>query len=271
MRTAGIRRAVVPLALAAGLLAPCAASAVASTAADSVSISATDKAGSYWGYTLVFSGATQGYETATISGKITGAIPGDVAVLLAMPFGAKSYQPTGMHLTLAPQATGDASYSFAVKPPLATRYKVEVLTGTTIDATSSARTVYVATGGFSKPIKVRCSRGHCTMTWKLGTRVPASAYRTEAAKKWFFYFALSRHTPTYMYLKKGATVSAPRKINAGTFVQTLTYHFSSRSPNPARSIQYEACTKDSEAKDGLGLPRHTGCGGRRLYGPVYAG
>jgi hypothetical protein len=271
MRIAGIRRAVAPLALAAGLLAPCAASAVASPAADSISISATDKAGSYWGYTLVFYKATQGYETATISGKITGAMPGDVAVLLARPFGAKSYQQTGLHVTLAPQGTSAVAYSFAVQPSLATRYEVEVLTGTTIDVTSSARTVYVATGGFSKPIKVRCSHSRCTMTWKLGTQMPASAYRTEAAKKWFFYFDLSRRIPTYLYLKKSATVSAPRKINAGTFVQTLTYHFSSRLPNPARSIQVEACTKDSEAKDGLGLPRHTGCGARRLYGPVYAG
>lgn len=271
MRIAAIRRAVVPLALAAGLLAPCAASAVASPAADSVSISATDKAGSYWGYTLVFFKATQGYETATISGKITGAISGDVAVLLARPFGAKSYRQTGMRVTLAPQGTGRVAYSFAVKPSLATSYEVDVLTGTTVDATSSARTVYVATGGFSRPIRVRCSRGRCTMTWKLGTQMPASAYRTEAAKKWFFYFALSRRIPTSLYLKKSATVSAPRKINGGTFVQTLTYHFTSRLRNPARWIQVEACTKDSEGKDGLGLPRRTGCGARRIYGPVYAG
>jgi hypothetical protein len=245
--------------------------AMASPTAYSITISTADKLGPYYGYTLVFYRATGGYQTATVSGKVTGAVAGDVAELLAKPFHATSYVPTGMSITLSPQGSAPVSYTFKVNPSLATSYEVQVLTSGTVDVTSSARTVYVATGGYSKSFRIRCSSGHCTGIWKIVTQIPASAYKTEAAKKNYFYFALARHTPRYLYLYKNVTVSKPHKISSGSYEQTFTFHFNSRLKNPTREVSAEICTKDAEAKDGMGLPRPTGCGGKRILNGVYAG
>ena len=95
------------------------------------------------GYPLVYYRVTYRQEsTATISGDFTGAADGDVVTLLAEPFGANAFAPTGTPITLSsPVAT--TPYSFAVQPSVATKYEVQVSTSGTIDVTSTAVTVYV--------------------------------------------------------------------------------------------------------------------------------
>jgi hypothetical protein len=236
----------------------------ASPATYKVSITASDKLGPFYGYTLVFY-KTAKYDTASIRGKVTGASAGDVAALLAEPFGAKSFAPTGAQVKLA---GGTAPYSFTVKPVLATRYKVQVLTGSHVDVTSVARTVYVAPGGYSTSGRTRCSHGRCTTSWKSYTLVPASAYKTESSKRLYFYFALARHRPTYLYRFRDASASRARKISAGDFEITVAFHYTSRLKNPAPDVYAEYCTLDTERKDGLGLPRPTGCGSKKV--PTYS-
>lgn len=279
MRTARMRRALVPVALAGLVLVPGsvlaagALPALASPAAYSISISAADKLGPYYGYTLVFYKATQGFETATISGQVTGAAPGDVAELLAEPFGATQYSSTGMQVTLAPTGTTPVAYSFDAKPSLATSYEVEVLTGTQVDVTSQTRTVYVGVGGFSRDERTHCSAGKCTTSWKAYSLVPASAFQTEFAKRHFyFYFALAKHEPTYLYRdNRHASATNPRKINGGEFVSTLFFHYATRLLHPQPEVWSEFCLKDTESVDGMGLPRPTGCGARRVFTYVYIG
>ncbi len=261
-------RVIAPAAVAGGLVAAGMIPAqAASPATYKVSITASDKLGPFYGYTLVFY-KTAKYDTATIRGKVTGASAGDVAALLAEPFGAKSFVPTGARVKLA---GGTAPYSFTVKPVLATRYKVQVLTGSHVDVTSVARTVYVASGGYSNSVRTRCSGGRCTTSWKSYTLVPASAYKTESGKRWYFYFALARHRPKYLYRYKDATASPARKINAGEFETTFKFHYMTRLRNPQPDVWAQACTKDTERKDGLGLPRPTGCGSKKIFTFVYVG
>ncbi len=261
-------RTVAAVAVAWMLIAGGAIPAQAAREAYSVSISTSDRLGPYYGYTLVVYKAGK-YATATISGTVTGAVSGDVAALLAEPFGAKSFAPTGKQVTLT--TTGTVPYSFTDTPALATQYEVQVSTSGQVDATSAASTVYVTTGGYSNDEKTHCSHGHCTTSWKSYTLVPASAYKTEAAKRWYLYFAFGRYAPEYVYRYKDASASKARKINAGKFETTFTFHYRSHLKNPARDVYAEACVKDTESKDGMGLPRPTGCGDKKILWDVYVG
>jgi hypothetical protein len=235
----------------------------------SVTIKTSDKLGQYYGYTLVFYKAAGGYAKATISGNVTGAVSGDVAVLLAEPFGATSFAPTGQQVTLG--TTGTTPYSFTDKPALATKYEVQVSTGSQVDSTSPAATVYVSAGGYSNHARTHCSGGRCTTSWRGYTEVPSSAYKTESGKRWYLYFALGRHAPKYVYLYKDATVSRARKISAGKFEQTFTFHYRTDIKNPSRDVYPEGCVKDTEKIDGIGLPRRTGCGSKKILLYVYVG
>jgi hypothetical protein len=262
-------RTIALVAVAAGLIAAGAVPAQAARAAYGVSIRTTDKLGSYYGYTLVFYKTRGGYETATISGTVTGAVSGDVAALLAEPFGAKSFTPTGKQVTLA--TTGTAPYSFSDTPALATKYEVQVSTSGQVDATSSAAIVYVSAGGYSGHARTHCSRGHCTTSWKSYTLLPASAYRTESAKRWYLYFAVGRSAPEYVYRYKDASASKAHKINAGEFETTFTFRYRSRLKNPAPDLYATGCVKDTAKIDGMGLPRPTGCGNKKILWDVYVG
>jgi len=271
LRRLGVLRMLGPVALASGFLAAGMVPASASPATYSISMKAADKLGPYYGYTLVFYKATDGYATAKISGTVTGATSGDVAELWAKPFGATSFTSTGMQVTLTPDSTTSATYSFKVRPSLATAYQIQVLTGATVDVTSRNRTVYVATGGFGKDFRTHCSGDRCTTEWKFFELVPASAYRTESVKRMYFYKAVAAHRPRYLYLTKHASASRPRKINAGEFEQTIVFHYVSHWPRPARHLWAQGCAKDTEKIDGMGLPRPTGCGARRIFTYVYVG
>jgi hypothetical protein len=262
-------RTLASLALAGGLLAAGVSTADASPGAYSATITASSK-GAVYGYTLVYY-STAKYDAATVSGKVTGAVSGDVASLLAKPFRAKAFTPTGMQVTLNPNGSAPVPYSFTVKPALATSYEVQVLTGSSVDVTSTARTVYVASGGSGSDFRNLCSRGHCTYSGKTYSRVPSSAYKTEVSKHWYFYLKLARSEPKYLNLHTQASASKPRKISAGEWVQTMTIHYFSRLRNPLPELWAEWCVKDTERRDGIGLPRPTGCGATRILPFTYVG
>jgi hypothetical protein len=59
-----------------------------------------------------------GHDRGTVSGAVTGNQAGDVVSLVAEPFRATAFKPTGQQVTLTTAGTG--SYSFAVQPALAT-------------------------------------------------------------------------------------------------------------------------------------------------------
>ena len=222
------------------------------------------------GYALViYKDRLDHLNTATISGDITGAANNDVAALPAEPFGAKSFARTGASVTL--NGMTPEPYSFTVTPSLATRYEVQVSTGSTLDATSAAATVYATEGSAGGSIATHCSRGRCRTTWKVYLVVSTTrAFRTESAERWFLYFALDPYLPSprgfpkYLLLYRNASASRARRINALEYETTFTFIFRTRIQNPGRHIIPAACTRDTESVDGYGLPGHHGCGNRKI-------
>jgi len=220
------------------------------------------------GYALVYYRVTYRQQnTAIISGDVTGAADGDVVTLLAEPFGAKAFAPTGTPITLSsPAAT--TPYSFAVQPSVATKYEVQVSTSGTVDVTSSVATVYVGYSVAYGKNHTKCTRTTCTF-WYLGyTFVPASAYNTEAPKHLYLYLSVGYpRLPKYYTLSKNAKATKAKKINSGEYVQTLTFHIKLRHGGYATWSTFW-CTKDTETGDGLGLPGHHGCGDKTISDKV---
>lgn len=254
---------------ACGLTAATAAAAgpavAARQAGPTVSISVSSNAGKITGDVFVAFQAGK-YSTATISGTVSGATAGEVAALYAQPFKGKAAPVPGETVAL----TGAASqtYRFTNKPSIATSYTVEVLpssTSTTPVAGSAAKTVYVVTNQSTKGGSV-CSRPVCHESFRVTTRLPASAYTKEAGKKWYFYLgvkfsATGRPLPKFMYLTK-ATITKARKVSATAFERTITFSF--RIGNNGYHFLFAFCSKDTESTDGVNLPGHHGCGVKRI-------
>ncbi len=205
------------------------------------------------------------WSAATVSGSVSGATAGDVATLFAEQFGAKSFTSTGHAVTLA--STGTDKYSFTVTPSLETHYEVKVTTGSTLDATSNVQTVYVSLAVDPTSVKTKCSGGHCKITGLFKDLVPPSAYNTESAKHWYFYFDLDTSLPKfpkYLSRDRSASASKARKVNSGEFEVNITVPFSSHLANAARYTIFTWCTKDDVTKDGIGLPGSHGCGASKV-------
>jgi hypothetical protein len=272
-----IWRLAAPVAVAGGLIAAgVAPAAQASPAAYGVTISATSPHypgavhGKVVGYALVvYKTPTKNLNTAVISGNVTGASSGDTATLFAEPFGAKTFTATGTRVSL----TGAASqaYAFNVQPSLATHYKVEVMTGTTVDAQSAVETVYVSAAGAENHLTEKCRGLSCTFTYRLYVGLPSSAYRTEVGKHIYLYQALFfGKNPTAYSLVPSATAAKAKKVNAGEFYSLITFHVKFR--NHSQKWAPASCTKDTESRDGLGLPGKHGCGAKRFSAKtVYLG
>lgn len=262
--------------MAGGLIAAGAVPASAGPAAVGVTAAATSPNypgavhGKVFGYALVvYKDSTSNLNTATISGTIKGASAADEARLLAEPFGAKSFKLTGQVLPL-PSGSSDR-YEFPVKPSVATRYEVRVSDGSTALATSAPATVYVTEGSGPSSIGTHCSAGRCTTTWKVYVLVATTkAATTEAAKKWYLYFAIDSHLPSTkdfpksLPLDKNASAAKARKIKALEYEVTLTFRFRTTIKNPSSKIIPAGCTKDTESTDGYGLPGHHGCGAGKI-------
>jgi len=258
--------------MAGGLVAAAAVvpAEAASTASYSITISAKNP--SYPNVThdtIVFYG-NKTLQNAVISGTVSGATSGDVVTLLAKPFKAKTFAPTGKPVTLTSSTEG---YSFSVRPTLATAYEAQVTTGSTVDATSAVKFVYV--GLLQNVVKngyrYKCNKSftECSLIVTTRTIVPASAYRSESTKRWYLYLALNRShrvpskkAPKYLLLDRTARASKPVRINATDFQIVFTFPFAIDHENVQPFPNF--CTKDSEAKDGIGLPGHHGCGNSKI-------
>jgi hypothetical protein len=206
--------------------------------------------------------------SATISGTVTGGSSGEVLRLYAKQF----------PFTQAPKVVGKITtsgptqpYSFTVAPGLATRYQAKLFaTSTSHVSLAASPTVAVfvhaafhARGGSS--CNAPGQRPVCHQTWHLHIFVPPSTLRTEMPKRWFIYFGinLSRtgEPPLPKILKLGAgnpRVSRPVKINAHEYAVTIKLSF--RIGNDGYHYAFNPCQRDTEAKDGLNLPGHHGCG-----------
>jgi hypothetical protein len=257
-------RWIAPVAAAASLAAGIALPAhAAGQSGYKIAVSAAGAApgsvkGKVYGYALVLYHVAR-QDTGTISGTISGAATGDTVTLLAKPFGDRAFSATGQTATLA---GGTDSFRFSVRPTLATGYEAQVSTGATVDATSAAATVYVSYSGREIRSRRRCTATACVYSYTFHSFLPPSAYRTETRKHLYMYLAQWKgHRAKWFYLSREARASKPKRIGAGTYAQTVTWHISLKA---GPFWWTDACTKDTEARDGVGLPGHHGCGNRRV-------
>jgi hypothetical protein len=214
------------------------------------------------------------YSVATIQGTVTPASDGDVATLYAQEF-PYSKAPVAVGTQSLSPTAGSASYAFSAKPSLATRYDVVVTTGTTVDGTSPTQTVYVTPGGKWLSYKQCSAHPTCSITLRAELWMPASAYKTEAAKRQYFYLGLKRSRNgepgpiKTLYLDKSVSISI-RKVNAGEF--EVTFKFTMDIGNSGYRWLASECTKDTVSRDGIGLPGHHGCGNKSVQAnAVYLG
>ena len=211
--------------------------------------------------------------SARISGQITNPADGEVARLYAQQFPYTSPPAPAGSVTLHPAGT-TASYAFQVTPTLATRYQVELFrdsTATTPLASSATSTIYVVSGGTGSSVH-NCDRPVCHVTWTFTSFVPPAALNTEIPKQLYVYFAInfssSGEPGVPALLQLGADdplVTAPLRISADEYQQSVTFTF--QAGNDGWHAAFNACTKDTEAEDGIGLPGHHGCGNAQVPYP----
>lgn len=198
--------------------------------------------------------ATYG-QTAGISGATSDGQAGTTVEL------QKSVFPFKAGFTAAGQTQTDAtgSYSFTEKPSLATQYRVVL--GSDPATQSSVVTVYVGADWINLPTRP-CSGFSCRKTFGNKIIYPASVAKREGAKRAYFYFGVrygSQGTPParVRLVKTGRLhhVRGPRYRAAFsvTFSTVQAYYY-----------EWAICTKDTEARDGLGLPGHHSCGRRAI-------
>jgi hypothetical protein len=206
-----------------------------------------------------------------VFGEITGAVSTDVIRLYARQFPYKKpfVQVAGPALV---RLNGHTKFEFnKLTPELATRYKAELFankTATTPLAVSNVKTVYVVV---NMPFREShtCPRPDCTSVLHVNAFVPASAMRTERAKKIYTYFAVRLSPtgvpppPTYLYLGAGHPhVTRTRKVSAGEYRFTIKFTF--RIGNNGAHWGFNFCIKDSVTADGIGLPGRHHCGDKRI-------
>jgi hypothetical protein len=243
--------------LAAGGLPALAAAPVTPT----ITIAATSQQ-VITGDVLVVYRARYKYAVATISGAISGAAPGSVVKLYAQRF------PYNRSPRIVASASATTAYSFKVKPTIATRYHAELIAPSsdpTPRVKSSLRTVYVTSGG-----KVVSKRGCVTVPvchpqQRVYVFLPPAVIKREVSKHWYVYLGVRRSptsqippAPKWLRLRSNATVSRPRRVTATDYERTVGVSF--WIGNNSANWTFIACTRDSEAKDGIGLPGQHGCG-----------
>jgi Protein kinase domain len=218
------------------------------------------------------------FASAQVHGQITGTAGGEVARLYAQQF-PYSHAPVPVSSVILEPAAGTASYAFTVTPTLATRYQVKLFRSSTAQAplgSSAVSTVYVTVTGISNEART-CQRPVCHQSLHLRVKVPAAAMSTELAKRWYPYFAIrlapDKSPAAPRVLRRGAaspTVTTSRRISATEF--GLTYSFSFRVGNNAYNWDQALCARDTEARDGIGLPGSHTCGdGHVLASAPYLG
>jgi hypothetical protein len=155
-------------------------------------------------------------------------------------------------------------------PSLATRYRAEVFrsgSATSPVARSARVTVYVVSGGRTTGVKP-CARPVCEEKLHSYVRLPASVIKQESRKHVYPYFVLALAPtlepplPKWLRLDRRTRVGKIRFITSSEYEQTFTRRFT--IGNDGYRWEMNWCTKDTEAKDGIGLPGRHGCGNKRV-------
>jgi hypothetical protein len=265
-------RAAAVLAAAAGLVMSAAMPAM-SAPAPTITIKATSQIKPFAGYVYVAYHDGK-YSAAQISGTVTNAVTGGVIRLMAQRFPYN--KPAVRAGSKAVTADGKLSYTFTVHPTIATHYTVMLFhspTAAHATAWSVRKTVYFLPGGSVIPPS-KCKRPTCHEVIRIRTLLPASLVREEMPKHWYFYFGIHRTTvpgkipsaPKTMKLDTKATTPKATRLSASTYRNVIKFSF--WVGNEGYYWIWQSCTKDSEAKDGVGLPGHHACGNKQISAKV---
>jgi hypothetical protein len=182
-------------------------------------------------------------------------------------------------LVLTPNKSGVVAYSFTVAPVIATKYTQKLYKNNVPQTTFSAGTVYVVQGKQQTITSLSCVGYRCKGTIVVHRFIPASAAKTELAKKFYDYLGVSTSTtknpppPKFMTLRtSGWTQSATTGVNGNAHEYQTTFTFTFTINAPYYSYAVDECTKDSESVDGIGLPGTHGCGNAQVPpNPTYLG
>jgi hypothetical protein len=228
-----------------------------------VSISASSTAGTVPGYVFVYY-ADGNNAQATISSSVSSAAKGQVAKLTAQPFPFQS-PPAVIDTT---KITGKSQpLSYTVTPSLATRYQIEVFGSSSASkplAKSSVQTVYVGLLAHSKIVSDNCPRPDCFVTLHVDEHAPASVIQTESNKHLYQYFRVKLSPgaepsiPKTLYLQSHPPAPTVQILSSNEYQLTISFSF--HIGQDADHWSWNACTKDDEPSDGVGLPGHHGCG-----------
>jgi predicted lipoprotein with Yx(FWY)xxD motif len=149
--------------------------------------------------------------------------------------------------------TTSGDYSVVVTPSHATKYRVVIGNG----PTSHALTVYV----LDKRLSMSCNLCHLSNSPGTHTLTVTARFRrppgpTGSKGPVYLYYALNQSSVTPDVLNQVA--SAPRHFSGDTFSFTVSYTV--QFPNATFRFGEAFCWKDDEARSGVGLPGHHGCG-----------
>jgi hypothetical protein len=218
-----------------------------------------------------------------VHGQVSHVIRGETAGLYAQPFPYR-HAPVPVGSVVLKASRGGATYAFSVTPSLATRYYVELFPSSSATAPlarSRTVTVYVTrdVAGGRAP---KCGNPLCPPAVHMHVFVPASAMATELAKRWYTYVApapgaavkLQLLGPGNLKIRQllkavSPQVSKPRRVSATEF--DLTLRFPSGYGPVLPLWHFAACTADTEARDGLGLPGRHQCGATTVPPASYLG
>jgi len=172
---------------------------------------------------------------------------------------------------------GGADFSFSVTPTLATHYQVKLFssaTATAPQAVSAISTIYVVET-VSWNVTHCSARPSCQGQYVGTVYVPPSTMSAELNSRWYVYIAAVlappgsniNAAPASLPLANGSaplpngtgTISAPQQTGANSYSATIndSYNWGNHAYT---ALYWLACSKDTEAQDGLGLPGSHGCG-----------
>jgi hypothetical protein len=222
----------------------------------------------------LFGDTTGSSDAATLTGTVTGAPSKSMARLMARVFPYKK-APSKLASEPLTSSAGISTYSFQVVPALATRYFVEIFSSSSKRlAKSSTVTVYVsAYAGVSSSTPVTsCNatgqRPVCHQHFEVLVSVPASLESSMSSRHRYDYFGLKLSPtkepapPKYLLLAKGWTLTVPKKISSTTYEFSISFSFTVGTDG--YYFDWNLCTKDTEPKNGLGLPGSHGCGTHKI-------
>ncbi len=217
---------------------------------------------------------------ADIKGTVPSPTAGDVVRLYAQQFPFTGIPVLAGTVSLNP-ANGSADFAFSVTPTLATRYQVKLFSSATTavpQAVSAITTIYVA-ATWNWNVTHCSARPFCRGQYVGTVYVPPSTMSVELNKHWYVYLGATLEPsgsnpaaqPAWLPLANGspplangtATVSAPQETGADSFSATINDSYNWGN-DEWTTLYWLACSKNTEAQDGLGLPGSHGCGAERV-------